>query len=262
MPELPDLTVFAKNLKPLVLGQAIEEAHLFTGAKCNLSGDTLAKRARGFWIEEIQRRGKELVFSLSNSHAFAVHLMLAGTIHLEEEAALEEVKGKTLSLALAEGKTLLFADQMRMLKITWNPKPAQAPDALSDGLSLEYFMQAAQKHAWKTAKEFLIDQSIILGIGNAYADEILWRANIAPHSRCGRMPAHALEALHKAIPETLLWAIDSIQALDPARISGEDRSFLAVHQKLRDTAPDGEPILKKQIGKKSTYYTAKQVAYL
>ena len=86
-----------------------------------------------------------------------------------------------------------------------------------------------RQNSSKIIKEFIIDQNIIKGIGNAYADEILWKAMISPHSTSGKIPEEVVMELNRAIPEILKDAIQKIKEISPEIISGEVRSFLKVH---------------------------------
>ena len=124
------------------------------------------------------------------------------------------------------------------------------------------FKQKALRNALTCVKVFLLDQKVVRGIGNAYADEILWRAGISPVSILGKIPEESLKELHRLIPIVLLEAIEQICSLSPDRINGEERSFLKVHNPAKGCTDEGEPILIREIGGRKTYYTESQVRYL
>jgi len=107
----------------------------------------------------------------------------------------------------------------------------------------------------------LIDQSVVKGIGNAYADEILWAARISPHSMTGRIPGNKLIELFNAIGMVLHDAVASIKRISPDIISGEERSFLKVHNKAVKETDTGYPIIVDRVVSKITYYTKEQVLY-
>ena len=125
----------------------------------------------------------------------------------------------------------------------------------------DYFGKAARKAPMTNIKAFLIDQRVVRGIGNAYADEILWAARVSPRSLTGRIPPEVMLALHQAIGAVLRDAVASIRELSPDRISGEERSFLKVHNKARKQTETGFPILVEQIASKTTYFTEEQTLY-
>jgi formamidopyrimidine-DNA glycosylase len=125
----------------------------------------------------------------------------------------------------------------------------------------EYLIKTARKKPNMNIKAFLIDQKIVKGIGNAYADEILWEARIYPKSVTGNIPQEALAALHSAVITVQRNAIDSIKTISPDIISGEERSFLNVHTKLKKQTETGYPIKIETIASKTTYFTDEQILY-
>lgn len=262
MPELPDLEMYARNLRGLVLNREISQAIVHFASKTNAAQTTFDKKLVGSEICEIGREGKELLFSLKNGAQFSVHLMLSGRIMLLSADELGDLKAKIFSLRFCDGGAMAFCDFQRMLKVTLNPKKSEVPDALSAKFTQEYLTFMAFRNAGMNVKGFLIDQHIIRGIGNAYADEILYAANVSPESVVGKIPKEALSDLHGAILSVLKDAVLQIERIKPDIISGEERGFLKVHNaKLKETEK-GEPIIKKTIATKTTYFTAGQRRYV
>ena len=109
-------------------------------------------------------------------------------------------------------------------------------------------------------KNLLLDPKVVRGIGNAYADEILWEARISPFSTAAALPPEAIRALAKAIPKVLKNAQRQISKLTPDSIGGEERSFLAIHQSQRKESPTGAAIQHSKSGR-ITYYTDEQQLY-
>ncbi|WP_447979628.1 hypothetical protein [Candidatus Nitrospira bockiana] len=107
-----------------------------------------------------------------------------------------------------------------------------------------------------------MDQAIIRGIGNAYADEILWHARISPKSAVGRIPDRLVEELLRSIRRVLTEAIEEIKRKSPDSISGEVRGFLRVHNPRRSVSPTGYQIMKENMGSRITYFTEEQVLYV
>lgn len=110
-------------------------------------------------------------------------------------------------------------------------------------------------------KAFLINQKVVKGIGNAYVDEILWHARVSPHSKVGKIPEEVMVGLYNAINIVLKEAIVSIKAIAPDIISGEERSFLQVHNKSKKQTETGFPIIVERIASKTTYFTEEQIFY-
>ncbi|WP_394800349.1 Fpg/Nei family DNA glycosylase [Niabella pedocola] len=131
---------------------------------------------------------------------------------------------------------------------------------MSDTLSAAW-LKAQLTGSRATIKAVLMDQKRIAGIGNAYADEILWAARIAPGSIAGKIPGAAITHLAKAIKQVLKNAEKQILKQQPEAISGEARDFMKVHNSHKKNSPSGAAILKTTLGSRSTYYTDEQVLY-
>jgi formamidopyrimidine-DNA glycosylase len=110
-------------------------------------------------------------------------------------------------------------------------------------------------------KEFLVDQKIVRGIGNAYSDEILWACCVAPQSLCGHLPDAAVCSLHESVRDVLNDAIVQIERLAPEAIYGERRDFLKIHRPDRTHSPTGSPIRCATIGFRKAYFCDEQILY-
>ena len=262
MPELPDLQIFSKNLTKRIAHREIVSADVYNGSRLNVNGETVRIKLHGTNITHIVRNGKELYFQLENNEVFSVHLMLSGKFHI---CTWEEISGipyKILSIGFERDETLVISDFQGMCKVTFNPAATDTPDALGETFTLPYLQNAVRRNQRKNIKAFLIDQSIVKGIGNAYADEILWKANISPKSTAGKIPEDRLTALYTAISDVLKDAIANIERISPDIISGEERSFLKVHNSSKRYTDEGDKILIEKIAAKTTYYTERQQLFL
>jgi formamidopyrimidine-DNA glycosylase len=110
-------------------------------------------------------------------------------------------------------------------------------------------------------KGFLIDQKIVRGIGNTYADEILWENRIAPESLCGKLPEEVVSSLFEAIREVLTEGVRQLEERHPDAIKGEFREFLKIHNPDQKLSPTGKAILRKTIASKTIYFSEDQVVY-
>ena len=144
--------------------------------------------------------------------------------------------------------------------MTLNPKDEkEAPDALD--VDIEFLKTLFGKKPKAMLKSLLLDQNLIGGIGNAYADEILWMARISPKSIAGKLPPEAVCALADAIPAVLLNAIQQLKRRHPDMIAGEFREFLKVHNPALKVSESGARIIKENVQSKRTYYTDEQKLY-
>jgi formamidopyrimidine-DNA glycosylase len=258
MPELPDLEVFAKNLDKRVRGKRVKNVEVFKPKKLDVSQEAFKKVVEGQEINKVFRNGKEIWMGFEKGQTVAFHLMLRGQFSLPEKE--EEGKYGILAFHLEDGKRLLFADPRGMGKVMLNPGENDAVDGLSKKLTPDFLKEKLAKKKGGI-KNFLLDQNEIKGIGNAYADEILWEARISPFSGCDKIPEKKVEELAAAIPKVLREAIYHIDKNHLGIMGGEVREFLNIHQKKRKTSPGGAEIQTKKSGSRTTYFTSEQKLY-
>jgi formamidopyrimidine-DNA glycosylase len=207
-------------------------------------------------LEKVYRAGKELRFEFSNKTIIGMHLMLHGKLYAFENKNEQKY---TLVEFLFEGKGLALTDFQRSANIKLNPEDKVGLDALSKSLNFNYLKKALQSKS--TIKGRITNQDVIRGIGNAYADEILWEAKINPHSISNKIPDEKIKALAKAIRKVLLEATKQILKTDPEIISGEVRHFLKIHNSKKEKSPGGAAIKVEKKGG-STYYTDEQELFI
>lgn len=222
MPELPDLAVFSENLQARLQGKTVHSVECHKGIRLNMSSEELRNALCNTSIASVRRAGKEMEFVFSNQATLFVHLMAEGKFHITLVPAA--VRFQMLTLSLGE-ESLVVSDPEGQVSLKLNPSPSSVPDALEvDGT---YLRRKISERRRKGVKAFLIDQSILRGIGNAYVDEILWHARIAPKSVVGKIPDHVIEDLLISIKSVLTEAIDEIKKRKPETISEEVRDFCA-----------------------------------
>jgi len=261
MPELPDLEVFKDNIFNRLTSKRLVGLKVFS-MKITTPQTILAEALINRELLCVNRTGKELLFDFSDGRVISAHLMLNGKISIvDNENALDKIRSKVFSLSF-EKESIVFHDSGNIgTVIRYKPLPSRVPDAFGDDFTLDYFLKTARKKSTVNIKAFLIDQKVVKGIGNAYADEILWHARVSPKSITGEIPEEVMVGLYKAISTVLRGAVASIKAISPDIISGEERSFLKVHTKLKKTTDAGFPIIVETIASKITYFTEEQIIY-
>lgn len=258
MPELPDLEIFSRNLEQHLKGKQLTGIIVKNSKKLNVSVKELNHSLEGQKIADVFRSGKELYFELENKALLSFHLMLKGELHLLKKE--ESPKHVILEMHFKDGTRLCLTDFQGMAKAALNPPADPAPDALSKDIDEKFFKRIfTSKKA--VVKNVLLDQHIIRGIGNAYADEILWEAGISPFSPAGKIPDEKLKDLAKAVRHVLKNAIEQISKTHPDIISGEVRDFLKIHSSRKTHSPSGVPIIIVKKGARKTYYTEEQEIY-
>lgn len=257
MPELPDLQVFSSNLQQQLAGKTLDRITV-SSKKAKTSVATFKKALEKHKLVKVYREGKELRFLFDNDHILGMHLMLHGQLHLFEKKAAQ--KHITTTLLFNDGSGLALTDYQGAAVPSLNPEEKQAPDALSKAMTVAYLKKKLT--ATRSAiKNVLLDQHIIRGIGNAYADEILWEAGISPFSISNTIPAPAVKKLVQAIAKVLKHAEKQIRKSNPGIISGEVRDFLIIHHARKTHSPTGAVIHHKSIGGRKSYYTNEQELY-
>lgn len=251
MPELPDLQVFSHNLNKLFKNKKLEKI-IVTG-KANVPGKKLQDTLQGLELNKVARAGKQLHFEFAKGHVLGMHLMLHGQLHAFDSK--NENKFTVAELLFEGGKGLALTDFQKAANVTLDPEETNVPDALD--ADVKYLTEKLGKTR-TPVKTVLMDQKVLRGIGNAYADEILYAAKLSPFSASNKLPADKVKELVRSIKDVLENAEKQVLKTHPDIISGEVRDFLQVHQPKKKTTPEGEVIHQKEVGGRKTYYTGGQ----
>ncbi|MDB4920112.1 DNA-formamidopyrimidine glycosylase family protein [Mucilaginibacter sp.] len=250
MPELPDLQVFSHNLTKLFKGKKLEKIDIKVAQKLNVPEKKVRDTLEGQTLSTVIRVGKELQFEFDNDHIFATHLMLHGQLQLFDKT--NDHKFTIVEMLFEGDKGLALTDFQKAATPTLDPEKSDTPDALDvDEKYLETKLGATRT----PVKTVLMDQKVLRGIGNAYADEILYDARLSPFSPSNKIPVSKVKQLAKSIKNVLEDAEKQILKNNPDIISGEFRDFMQVHQPKKKQTQAGEIIHQKPVGSRKTYYT-------
>ncbi|GAB4371821.1 MAG: DNA-formamidopyrimidine glycosylase [Elainellaceae cyanobacterium] len=224
MPELPEVETVRLGLNQVTLNQPIDggEVRLDRTIAYPFSVPDFLAGIQGAEIEEWHRRGKYLLAKLiKNSQAagwLGVHLRMTGQLlWLHHTDPLQ--KHCRVRLWFPEGRELRFVDQRTFGQIWFIPAdklPGQimtglaqlGPEPFSPDFSLEYFTSKLRDRH-RSIKTALLDQALVAGIGNIYADEALFLSQIQPQTPCAQLKPSQIEKLHGAIQQVLQAAIDA-----------------------------------------------------
>ncbi len=240
MPELPDLTVVAEELARRVAGARVVEASAPTPILVRATPDELAQ-LEGTDLGAATRRGKFLLLPFERDRepyrVLAANPMLAGRFWLLETGK-ERVRARTgLRLKLDDGRELRYVDREMLGKLYLVPPDGtdaipgwseMGPDADDPALTLEAFRQRIRRHPGEL-KSLLRNPKFVAGIGNAYSDEILWRARLAPLRKRSSLRPEDVDRLYAAMREVLAEATERLRTLVPPNIHEQHREFLQVH---------------------------------
>jgi len=255
MPELPDLQAFSHNLNKKLARKTLRDINVINAKKLNVTHKELKETLEGQQLEKIYRDGKELYLKFAKGDILALHLMLHGKLFLFE--GKNENKYPIIELYFSDNTGLVLTDFQGIATPTLNPEEKTAPDALD--IDADFLQQRLVKTK-TNIKTVLLDQKIIRGIGNAYADEILWHAGISPFSASNKIPPGKLKDLAQSIKTVLKDAEKEILKSNPEIINGEVRDFMLIHNSKKTHSPKGAEIKIKE-GTRKTYYTDEQELY-
>jgi formamidopyrimidine-DNA glycosylase len=255
MPELPDLQAFCRNLSKKLVGKRVEKIHVAQTKKLKSPPSAFQQAFQGAALISVYRDGKELHLKFDNGNVLGLHMMLKGQLQYFENS--NEHKFTIIDLLFQGGLGLALTDFQKQATPTLNPEPRAAPDALSRKAGYK-FLKDQLPGSRAAIKKLLMDQDVIRGIGNAYADEILWHAGISPFSLSNKIPDSAIRKLAQSIKTVFAKAEKQILKADPEIIGGEVRDFLVIHNPKRSHSPTGAKILIDESGRRKTYYTKEQ----
>lgn len=257
MAELPDLTVFANTLSGNFKGKTLKNIDIVVDKKLNVSSNELKKKLENQKLEGVERVGKTLQFHFGANDILGLHLMLKGELRaISREESLPS--HSILAFYFQGGSGFAVTDRLRQATPTLNPPDPEAPDALE--ISEKDFMALLSKRK-KRVKEVLMDQKAMRGIGNSYADEILWEARISPFSSAKAIPEKAAKQLYAAIGRVLNKAIKQITKENKDELRGELRDFMRIHGAGIEKSPTGYPVKSEKVGGRTAYFTDEQYLY-
>lgn len=242
MPELPDLEVIREYLAPRLPGATIASAESPRPLIVrNLLGSDLAAALVGWRFVDVTRRGKFLLLALDGA-TIVINAMLAGRIRYGAPLGKKRVRDG-LVLTLDNGMELRYHDPKDMGKVYITSDLGQVPGMAATGpeaddpeLTLGAFRERIRKFQGEI-KGVLTNQGFVAGIGNAYADEILWCAAIYPMRRRATLSPQEVERLHGCMKTALQRAIETLRSRVGDNIDVEIRDFLAVHGKEDEACP-------------------------
>ena len=208
MPELPDVENFGRYLKRRALKQSIRDVVIGDKrALRKLSPERLKRRAIGSQFVTLRRHGKNLFARLSRGGWIAFHFGLTGYFDYFADGAKSR-RHDRVRFDFANGRHLAFVDPRLFGAVGLVDDPdafivAQrlGPDALAPKLTLRRFKEAIGRGG--SAKATLMDQSRIAGIGNLWADEILFQARIHPRTKIARLTDGEIAAMYRAVRRAL-----------------------------------------------------------
>lgn len=216
MPELPEVETIRKTLEHLTIGKQIEDVTVYWPKiiKKPVEHEQFIDALKGQTIEAVGRRGKFLIFYLTDL-ALVSHLRMEGKYGLFP-VDKEMDKHTHVLFTFTDGTQLRYKDVRKFgtmhlfLKgeeLTSLPLSQLGPEPLSDEFTTEYMMQSLAKTS-RNIKAVLLDQTLVVGVGNIYVDESLFRAKIHPQRVASSLTEKEIERIVSEVKATLAEAIE------------------------------------------------------
>ena len=292
MPELPEVETIVNGLRPKIAGKQIAHAQILlpkivwldtiqaTGSK---EANQVKVLIEGKTIQSITRRGKMIIMELSDDVVALLHLKMTGQLiyisptkerytggHPSPDLAKDlPVKSTRIIFQFKDGSALYFNDQRQFgyLKVM---TPTQyiahleslkfGPEALSPEFNGAYLYQVSQKRPKITIKQLILDQHIVAGVGNIYADESLFNAQIHPAIPANALSDGQVKNLVGKIKKVLEFSIahngtSSEHYVTSTGEQGDMQNYLQVYRKDGQPCPRCGNILHRMtIGGRGTHY--------
>jgi formamidopyrimidine-DNA glycosylase len=265
MPELPEVEYIARQLRGELIGQRITGVEvMWSPVIGEMDPAEFAARLVGRAITGIDRRAKYLLIALDDEQVLAVHRRMSGNLIFTKPD--ERDPYARVALTLDDGRRLVFSDPRKFGRLTLMTREA-LPGLFAalgpEPLEAEFTPEALARRLAgrdRALKALLLDQSVIAGLGNIYADEALFRARLHPLRRASSLDAREIAALHAAIQETLQLGIEHGGTTigrhrDVFNEAGRNVEYLNVYRRTGKPCPRcGTPIERIVVAQRGTHY--------
>lgn len=267
MPELPEVETVKETLKLKLIGKKIKDVKIYyDGIIAYPEVKEFSNQIKNLSIKDIKRRGKWLMFDLDKYYLLS-HLRMEGKYFFKnKEDKLDN--HEHVVFTLDDDEELRYRDTRKFGKMylikkedinSIGPIKDLGLEPWDDSLTKEY-LRNKYKNKKLPIKTVLLDQSIIVGIGNIYADEILFLSRLNPLIKCcdlndndlGNIIKYTKEVLEKAIKlgGTTIRTYTSVDG-----VHGRFQNELLIHGKDKEVCPNcGQPVEKIRVGGRGTYY--------
>jgi formamidopyrimidine-DNA glycosylase len=280
MPELPEVETVRRGLYDLILGLTVaSEVHDTEKGFPNTAED-VREFLIGATVTDVRRRAKVLLIDLSTAYTLVIHLKMTGQIVYRGTAVFgaghpsESLIGvlpdrsTRVTLTFTDGSRLFFNDQrkfgwMKLMPTIEVPNidfmKKVGPEPLEADFMPAQFKERFARRARTSIKAALLDQTVVAGIGNIYADESLWGAKIHPNQLVGSLSTTEFTRLYKEVRNVMNTAIEKGGSTDKNYVNAEGKrgsylSFARVFRREGKPCPRcGETIIKFKAAGRGTH---------
>lgn len=212
MPELPEVETSRRGIAPHIEGRKVERVTVRDARLRWPVPSNLPALIEGQELLEVARRGKYLLLRFA-SGSVLMHLGMSGNVRIVS-SKVKLLKHDHVDIAFAGGKILRLNDPRRFGAVLWTSEPVEVhplishlgPEPLSEDFTAELLYQRSRKRT-QAVKTFIMDSRIVVGVGNIYANEALFKAGIRPTKPAGKVSRAAYAVLFDEIRQVLSKAI-------------------------------------------------------
>lgn len=245
MPELPEVETVRRGLGELIVGRQITDITHDTPKSFPNAPVDVKKYIIGAKIVAIRRRAKVLLIDLSTDYTLVIHLKMTGQLVYRAEDAVFGAghpndsligdlpdKSTRVVFSFADSSHLYFNDQRKFGWILLVPTvevpnikfmQKVGPEPLGDDFTDEKFIARFAKRSRSSIKSALLDQTVVAGVGNIYADESLWGAKIHPKRLVGEITKNEFKNLFSSLRYVLNLAIEKGGSTDRNYVNAEGK---------------------------------------
>ncbi len=268
MPELPEVETVVRGLRPSLMGRVITDVVVYWERSIAApDADVFVQRVTGQRIVGVGRRGKWIVIELNGGETLLVHLRMTGQLLLERDECAKDKYTRVL-FHLDDGGQLRFSDMRKFGRLVLTDEPDEVlgklgPEPLADTFTAPLFGEMLAQRRGRI-KSLLLNQRFLVGLGNIYVNEALWRARVHPLRAANTLSPAEVERLHGAIRAVLREAIDeggttladgTYQQADGS--AGEFARRLAIYGREGKRCPRcGGEIERITVGQRGTFVCA------
>jgi len=265
MPELPEVETIRLHLRrgsdeePSLVGQRIEGVSLrWPRHIVEPAVSTFRKQIRGRTVQDVTRRGKFILIPL-DGRTLAIHLMMSGDLRIADSASPRGRFDHTV-FNLESGWQLRFSDSRKFGRVYLLKDPGGllgklGPEPLSDDFDSAALDQILSEHR-RALKPLLMDQTVIAGLGNIYADEALHRAKLHPLRQSDSLHSAEVRDLWGGIRAALQSGLDHNGAsIDWVYRGGDFQNYFRAYGRAGEPCPAcGTEIVRTVVGQRGTYF--------
>ncbi len=281
MPELPEVETVRIGLQSFLPGKVVKSVdHDWPKSFPNAPAD-VQNFLIGAVVERVKRRAKVLMIELNTKYTLVIHLKMTGQLVYRGEGERFGAGHPTDSLVhdlpdrsthvhfeFTDGSHLFFNDQRKFGWVRLMPTAEVpyldfflkvGPEPLADDFTDTEFIQRLQRRKNSNIKAVLLDQTVIAGVGNIYADESLWGAKIHPSTLVRDVPEAKLTKLYTELRDVLALAIEKGGSTDKNYVNAEGKkgsymSFARVFRREGKLCPRcGTTIIKTRVAGRGTH---------